>query len=245
MDAALDFLEFSRPGYVQNQCARGYFAYVRLGVDRPLSDLDDTTRFDHTLSDAKGHWVYHMLRRRVGDEVFFGTLRALVDRYRERSMSLDDLRRAFIAAAPGADLERFFSQWLDRTGAPVIDLVWWVDKQMKENPYVDHPLESIIIGEESNPFDVVVSLRQRQPGEPYVLDLEIEIEFIDGKCERRTLHLEEPARQYALTVDRLPRAIRLDPDRRTLLWRPAYGPRPPVSRSRPPSSRADTGGRPR
>ena len=77
-EAATEFLRFSRPGYIDNQCARGYFAYVRTGVDRPLSELDGSTRFDHNLSDAKGHWVYHMLRQRVGDELFFGTLRELI-----------------------------------------------------------------------------------------------------------------------------------------------------------------------
>ncbi len=97
---------------------------------------------------------------------------------------------------------------------------------MKENQYVDFPLESVIIGEEAPPFDVTVSLEQQQSGEPYVLDLEIEIEYIDGTTELRELRLDEAAKQFELTVDRIPRAIRLDPHRNTLLWRPAYGPRP-------------------
>jgi len=225
-DAARDFLEFSRTSYVSNQCARAYFAYVRTGVDRPMSELDGSTRFDHTLSDAKGHWIYHMLRLKVGDELFFDTMRSIVVRYSEKAISLDDLRREFREAAPQAGLEEFFAQWLDRSGAPVIDLQWAMDKQMKDNPYVDFPLESIIIGEESSPFELSVSLEQQQFGEPYVLDIEIEIEFIDGSTEQRELHLSDVAQQFTLNVDRLARAIHLDPHRNTLLWRPAYGPKP-------------------
>ncbi len=227
-DAARDFLEFSRPGYVQSQCARGYFAYLRMGVDRPLSQLDGTApfHFDHTLSDAKGHWVYHMLRHKVGDDVFFGTMRALVVRFAETSISLDDIRQAFIAAAPDAGLDRFFAQWLDRTGAPIVDLKWSIETQMKENSYVPRPVESIILGEEKGPFDVDVSLVQQQAGDPFVLDVEVGIEFIDGDTELRELHLIDADQKFRLTVDRIPRAIHLDPNRNTLLWRPAYGPRP-------------------
>ena len=75
----------------------------------------------HTLADSKGMWVYHMLRQRIGDELFFGTLRELIAEYAGREMSLDDLRRTFVAAAPDHDLERFFAQWLDRTGGVDFD----------------------------------------------------------------------------------------------------------------------------
>jgi hypothetical protein len=225
-EAALDFLEFSRASYVPNQCARGYFAYVRLGVDRPMSALDNTTRFDHTLSDAKGHWVYHMLRGTVGDDVFFATLRDIVVRYTDEQLSLDKLREEFIAAAPDAGLEQFFEQWLDRKGAPVVDLQWTLEKQMKDNPYVEHQLESIIIGEEESPFEVTVVLEQLQTGEPYVLDIEVEIEFTDGTTTLKTLHVDDRRLETTLQLDALPRDIRLDPHRKTLLWRPVYGPRP-------------------
>jgi Peptidase family M1 domain len=60
--------------------ARGYFHYARLGVDQPLmaNPSPITAR-------AKGPWVYRMLRDRVGDRVFFGTLQAFVRRYAGRS----------------------------------------------------------------------------------------------------------------------------------------------------------------
>lgn len=225
-EAALDFLEFSRQSYVPNQCARGYFAYVRADQDRPLSELDGKGRFDHQLADAKGHWVYHMLREAVGDDIFFDTLRDIVVRYTNEQISLAKLRAEFIKAAPDAGLEQFFSQWLDRKGAPVIDLTWTLEKQMKDNPYVDHKLESIIIGQEASPFDVTVVLEQVQAGDPYVLDVEIAVELTSGETTLRTLHMDGRRLETTLQVDSLPRDIRLDPNRKLLIWRPVYGPRP-------------------
>jgi aminopeptidase N len=191
-----------------------------------MSELDNTTRFDHTLSDAKGHWVYHMLRHTMGDSLFFDTCRRIVSRYTEEQITLDKMRMEFIAAAPSIDLEQFFAQWLDRTGAPVIDLRWQLEKQMKDNPYVDSQLESVIIGEEEPPFEVTLELEQVQAGEPYVLDLEVEIEFVDGSTQLETVPMDARQAKTTLSVDALPREIRLDPNRKTLLWRPVYGPRP-------------------
>jgi hypothetical protein len=225
-EAALDFLEFSRKSYVPNQCARGYFAYLRGGKDRPLSELDGEGQFDHALSDAKGHWVYHMLREAVGDSIFFSTLRDIVVRYTNEPLSLQKLREEFIKAAPQANLEQFFAQWLDRTGAPVIDLQWTLEKQMKDNPYVDHKIESITFGAEAPPFDVTVVLDQVQSGDPYVLDLELGIEFVGGKTEFKTLHMDGRHLEATMKVDALPREIRLDPNRKLLIWRPVYGPKP-------------------
>lgn len=73
-DAMNEFLRLSRDGYNQLQSAAGYFEMARRGGDRPLSQLSNG-RWDHNLSDAKGHWFYHMLRHRIGDERFFAVLR--------------------------------------------------------------------------------------------------------------------------------------------------------------------------
>lgn len=108
VEGATEFLRFSRPGYVADQCARGYFELLHAGRDKPLDQLQSGGDVDHTLSDAKGHWVIHMLRRRVGDELFFSTMRALIEEYTDAQMSLNDLRARFLEAAPDAGLERFF-----------------------------------------------------------------------------------------------------------------------------------------
>src|SRR6185503_2454404 len=101
-----------------------YFAMRGEGLDKPLMQLGGSVP-DHQLSNAKGHWVYWMLRDRVGDSVYATVLQTLQRQYAGRAMSLVDLRRAFVSMAPpSADLKTFFAEWLDRAGAPDLALTW-------------------------------------------------------------------------------------------------------------------------
>jgi len=77
--AATDFLQFSRRDYIHCQSASGYFSRI-FGEehDKALMNLTGVGQ-DYLLANAKGPWVYHMLRQRVGDGLFFSTLRQLVE----------------------------------------------------------------------------------------------------------------------------------------------------------------------
>ncbi len=205
-NAMAEFLEYSREGYSGWQCALGYFGIVRRGGDKPLSQLE-RDRWDHDLSDSKGHWFYHMLRRRVGDELFFAILRGLLRDFANQAMSLDDVRKAFLEAVPNDPaLRAFLEQWLDRTGAPVIDLEWWA---------IDRGAA------------VEVVLTQQQAGDPYALDVPIEIEVRSGERMRRTVKVKDRETRVTLETPARPVDVSLDPDVELLLWRPRYGAVPP------------------
>jgi len=204
-DAATEFLRFSRKGYVDNQCARGYFQAWREGKDKPLAQISGGPE-GHLLADAKGVWVYHMLREQVGDAVFFSTLRGLLQDRAGSALSLQDIRKAFLAAAPGANLELFFRQWLDRAGAPVFAVTWSdVDRAGKKL--------------------LRVSLRQIQPGEPFSLTLDVAGDAENGT---RTYPVEVSAGQATvlLPTDGKTKTVRLDPQHKLLTWCEDYGPAP-------------------
>src|SRR5262249_42899347 len=92
--AAADFLRFSRPGYVTEQCARGYFEIWRQRQDVPLATLR-SAGIAHLLVDCKGHWVYQMLRERIGDERFFAVLRGVARDFAVEPLTLAELRARF------------------------------------------------------------------------------------------------------------------------------------------------------
>ncbi len=203
--AATDFLRFSRREYVPCESACGYFNRV-FGEkdDKALMKLTGDGQ-DYLLANSKGHWVYHMLRRRVGDGLFFTTLRGLAERYGGREISLADLRAAFVAAAPpAADLETFFHQWLDQPGAPVLDVDW-----------------RVVGGHASPRVEIVIGQR----GELYQLRLEIAVDS-NGTPELHTVELAEREATYLLDVPGLPTGVRVDPNHRLLLWDPDYGVKP-------------------
>ncbi|MFO0984613.1 MAG: M1 family aminopeptidase [Planctomycetota bacterium] len=199
--AATEFLRFSRSGYVLDQCARGYFEIVRRKQDVPLAQLL-SGGVHHTLADAKGHWVYHMLRQRIGDELFFSTLRRIILEFRERPLTLAELRRSFIQAAPpAAQLELFFAQWLDRTGAPVLDVHW---------SKADADLVEVELAFADQPYDLTVELAVEDAG--------------PQRLHRLALH--DRTARVTLPATGAVRSVRLDPHHRLLVWQPEYGPRP-------------------
>jgi hypothetical protein len=208
-DAMLEFLEFSRSGYSVNQCARGYFALSKQGVDHSLATLGDSelsSKHSHHLADSKGMWVYHMLRRLLGNEVFFGVLRGLITDYAGQEMSLNNVRSAFQEAAPDKQLEPFFSQWLDRPGAPRFD-VQWLD-------LVDHHFE--------------ITLRQLQKEEPYRFPIDIELTLSDGSTSRKNAQVQDRETTIICTSATGISKIVPDPDRNLLIWRSEYSMSPVV-----------------
>jgi hypothetical protein len=176
---------------------------VSQGIDHPLATLGESELSGgqtHNLADSKGMWVYHMLRREVGDEIFFATLRGLIRTYSGRQMSLDDIRNAFIAAAPEAGLEKFFAMWLDRKGAPRIEVA---------HAELDGGRQE-------------VALRQTQQSAPFDLDIEAELVFADGSTRRERISLTGRDTNAIVETAQSISGITLDPDHNLLLWRPGY-----------------------
>jgi aminopeptidase N len=69
----------------------------------------------------KGAWVLHMLRRRLGEEAFWTSLQRYGTEYRLGSAETSDFRRT-LERQTGRDLERFFYDWTERPGNPVLDI---------------------------------------------------------------------------------------------------------------------------
>ncbi|WP_246014597.1 M1 family metallopeptidase [Geomonas oryzae] len=69
---------------------------------------------------GKAAMVFHMIRRRIGDEAFFAGLRQVARERMYRDASWSDLLRAF-SERSGADLS-FFRSWLTRPGGPRLAL---------------------------------------------------------------------------------------------------------------------------
>jgi hypothetical protein len=197
-----DFLRFSRSGYNQYQSAHGYFEIIRRGGDKPLSQLTDD-QWDHNLSDAKGHWFYHMLRHRVGSDLFFATLRQLQEDRAGGALSLPELRQAFIDAVPeDQGLADFMAQWLDRTGAPHLETRWWTTDA----------------GQAAH-----LELTQVQP-DLYDLELTVELELTGTERIRHQVRLLERTQVFSLDAPARIVGLHVDPDHRLLFWRPEYGP---------------------
>lgn len=92
-----------------------------------------------TIAYHKGAWVLHMLRRWVGDEKFFASIRNYLDdpSLRYGNAHSDDFIR-ICEQTSGHALKWFFDQWLYRTTYPVFDMAWNNDWQNGVNRFRIH-----------------------------------------------------------------------------------------------------------
>jgi len=100
------------------------------------STISDPTYFFNAIPYNKGAWVLHMLRRWIGDEDFFASLRAYLDNpdLRYGNATSTDFQAA-CEEVSGQDLGWFFDQWLYRTTHPVYRMGWHNDWQDGTNRF--------------------------------------------------------------------------------------------------------------
>ncbi len=84
-----------------------------------LGHVRNDGRIFRALVYNKGAAVLHMLRRLVGDTVFFEALRSFYREWRYQKAGTDDLRKTFEARS-NRSLERFFERWIYETRIPEI-----------------------------------------------------------------------------------------------------------------------------
>lgn len=109
--------------------ARAYFdedsrRYRRAIVCRTY--MDPWTIFDRHLYE-KGSWVLHMLKRELGDELWWKAVGHYLRKHKDSSVQTQDLVLA-IEEATGRNLQGFFDQWVYRSGHPVLRARWSYDE---------------------------------------------------------------------------------------------------------------------
>ena len=151
----------------------------------PLVDTvyADPNELLNTNPYQRGAWVLHMLRARVGDARFFEGVRHYYLRHARANATTDSLRVAF-EAATGDDLRAFFEQWTRRAGQPRLEAAWRYDAPARE---------------------VVLTLRQRQPGAPFAFPLDVALggalHTVEVDAMSETFRLPAAARPSSLVLD--------------------------------------------
>ncbi|MGL4464155.1 MAG: M1 family aminopeptidase, partial [Planctomycetia bacterium] len=141
-------------------------------------------------SYPKGAWVVHMLRQRVGDVAFFAGLKQYLTEYRHRTVETDDLRLVF-ERTTGRSLERFFHDWTERPGHPVVEVNQSYDADAKA---------------------VLITVKQTQTGDAFHFPLKVEVR-VPG-AEPIASEIEVVAKEAFLRVPTTaePMLVRVDPD---------------------------------
>jgi len=170
-----------------------YRDYVKDGRDFPLREF----RSRHSAAtEAVGYGKtlmgFHMLRLRLGDDNYKKMLARFYREYRGRQASFADLQKV-AQAVGGADLTRFFADWVDRPGAAALDV------------------QVTGVVRDGAAYVVNGVLRQTQGGAPFAVDVPVVVQTTNG-VSRHRVSLDAAQAAFALRVPAGPLALVVDPD---------------------------------
>ena len=165
----------------------GALAYVSV----PLADVGKLDPFSpefQSLVTDKGGIILNMLRWVIGDQPFDKTMRTFLEKYSGKSASVDDFRKV-AEQASGQQLNWFFTQWLNSTGAPEF-----------KNKYTVYRIQKgfRVVGEIQQDMDL------------FRMPVELKIET-DGKTETQRIEVSGTNSAYAVETFGRPRKISIDP----------------------------------
>ena len=170
---------------------REYASLVPPDKDFPLkafaSRSDPASR---SIGYGKAMMVFHMARRRAGDDVFWQGLRAVVRDRMGKPASWDDFDRAF-SQHGRSDPASFFRQWVDRPGAPAVSLA------------------EAAATREGGRWKVTARLRQEKPH----YDIEVPVRLLtDNGAVDAVIPLSGEDVRFSLWAADRPRRLVADPD---------------------------------
>ncbi len=186
------------PGYMNVLWAkRGQYMLVGL-LEPPIYDIPIGIIFNVNTTYYKSSWVYHMMRRMVGDEAFFPALRAYITAYAKSSAQTYQFMEFLESQIPNPPVawSTFFNQWLVKAGHPIYDAVV-------------RPLP----GGAEFAYRVTISQTQSEVNVPDVFEMPVRVRILGPGTTRDTV-IVMTQRTQTIDIDLgwVPRELVVDPD---------------------------------
>jgi aminopeptidase N len=154
----------------------------------------DTTEANNLLallnanSYQKGGWVLHMLRRKVGDSLFWKSIQTYYSTYAGGNANTADLQKIFEGVSH-QDLQTFFRQWLYTPGQPKLNIEWKYNAAKRS---------------------VMITVEQLQNN---LFEFPLEIGFNDGdKSTLSAINIKDKLTTKEIPVKNKPAKLILDPN---------------------------------
>lgn len=146
-------------------------------------------------SYAKGGRILHMLRKYVGDEAFFESLKVYLTKNQFQSVEIHQLRLAF-EEVTGEDLNWFFNQWFLSAGHPELEIAYrYEDKKVI--------------------LDVVQKQDSLYAPAVYRLPLAVDV-WLSGQKRRYNININKRIQSFVLPADTLPQLVLFDGEQQLL-----------------------------
>ncbi|MEE9363278.1 MAG: M1 family metallopeptidase [Cellulophaga sp.] len=155
-------------------------------IDKTSTDL---MKLLNANSYQKGGWILHMLRKKLGDAVFWKGIRTYYKKFALKNASTNDLKQVFEEVS-GKKLGVFFTQWLEKAGHPSLKTTW---KQSRNK--------------------VKYKILQIQKSDNiFTFPIELKIAYEDGTTEITSVSVLDKKSSFLLAVKSKVKEISMDPN---------------------------------
>jgi aminopeptidase N len=145
-----------------------------------------------------GCWRIHMLRKLLGDNVFWSAVQKYVATFKGKVVETEDFRKV-LEQESGLNLTRFFDQWFYSKGFPAIKASYSYDSDKKQCK---------ITFEQTQVSDINdIPL--------FNFDMDVEITTADGQPVTKTITMDKNKVSLSVPCSK-PTMIRIDPDGKVL-----------------------------
>jgi aminopeptidase N len=142
---------------------------------------------------SKSLMLFHMLRQQAGDAVFNERIRQLWQRYQFQPASYVNIIEMLFEGEK-KDRDIFIDQWLNRAGAPQLDL------------------GEVQINEQADGFRLILEVNQTQNTPPYTMQVPLEVQLANNKTPvHQMINLNGRRSVITLKFAQRPKVIKLDP----------------------------------
>lgn len=169
-----------------------YRDYVTENNDFPLTEFRERHNAStEAIGYGKALMADHMLQMALGDDLFFSGLKKFYTDYKFKHASWFDLEHT-LEAVSGLDLSSFFSQWIERTGAPELQV-----SQVSVAPDLE------------GGYLLQAHLEQIQKGDAYELQIPVDIQTSELHSSR--IQMDKKVLDFGLHFDSKPTRLTIDP----------------------------------
>lgn len=153
-------------------------------VDNSISDPMNVLS---TNSYEKGAWVLNMLRKKLGDEIFWKGIREYYETFKISNVLTEDFQQSMENVSE-KNLDSFFKQWTYTPGHPQLKWNWTYEKSL-----------------------IKININQVQDHFTFVFPLEIGI-IENGKTRIETVQIGAKTESFEVTAESKPDEVILDPE---------------------------------
>lgn len=160
--------------------------------DFPLKDF--RSRYDgasESIGYGKALMMWHMLRRKIGDENFIAGMKRFYQDNKFKVASFDDMRKA-VEAVSGVNLQSFFDQWVNRKGAPEL------------------AIKSVNTDMSGGMYRINLTLEQVQDYDAFNVDIPVHVATKNGVATF-IFNMNRKQQEYQISVDAKPLQLVVDP----------------------------------